>query len=177
MLIWFHGGGWINGAGTDVQPTWLAAEGNVVVTVNYRLGALGYLALLPLDAEFGRQAFVAGVTGLIFALSGAFLSSHYENPRWDAFATVLIGVMLGALALLLVRETKGLLIGESADASLQRSISFLAAGQPGGDGVNGAFATHLAPDQIVVAISTRSRPCAGSSEISRPSVAIPSGSR
>ena len=40
--------------------------------------------------------------------------------------------MLGALALLLVRETKGLLIGESADASLQRSISFLAAGQPGG---------------------------------------------
>ena len=51
MLIWFHGSGWINGAGTDVQPTWLAAEGNVVVTVNYRLGALGYLALLPLDAE------------------------------------------------------------------------------------------------------------------------------
>ena len=51
VLIWFHGGGWINGAGTDVQPTWLAAEGNVVVTVNYRLGALGYLALLPLDAE------------------------------------------------------------------------------------------------------------------------------
>ncbi len=61
--------------------------------------------------------------------------------------------MLGALALLLVRETKGLLIGESADASLQRSISFLAAGQPGVDGVNGAFATHLAPDQIVVAMS------------------------
>ena len=49
---------------------------------------------------------VAGVTGLIFALSGAFLSSHYEDPRWDAFATVLIGVTLGALALLLVRETR-----------------------------------------------------------------------
>jgi para-nitrobenzyl esterase len=51
VLVWFHGGGWVNGAGTDVQPTWLAAQGNVVVTVNYRLGALGYLALLPLDAE------------------------------------------------------------------------------------------------------------------------------
>ena len=56
VLVWFHGGGWVNGAGTDVQPTWLTAEGNVLVTVNYRLGALGYLALPALDAEFGRQA-------------------------------------------------------------------------------------------------------------------------
>jgi para-nitrobenzyl esterase len=51
VLVWFHGGGWVNGAGTDVQPTWLTAEGNVLVTVNYRLGALGYLALPALDAE------------------------------------------------------------------------------------------------------------------------------
>jgi para-nitrobenzyl esterase len=51
VMVWFHGGGWVNGAGTDVQPTWLVAEGNVVVTVNYRLGALGYLALPALDAE------------------------------------------------------------------------------------------------------------------------------
>jgi para-nitrobenzyl esterase len=51
VLVPFHGGGWVNGAGTDVQPTWLAAEGNVVVTVNYRLGALGYLAAPVLDAE------------------------------------------------------------------------------------------------------------------------------
>ncbi len=51
VLVWFHGGGWVNGAGTDVQPAWLTAEGNVVVTVNYRLGALGYLALPALDTE------------------------------------------------------------------------------------------------------------------------------
>jgi para-nitrobenzyl esterase len=51
VLVWFHGGGWVNGASTDVQPSWLTAEGNVVVTVNYRLGALGFLALPALDAE------------------------------------------------------------------------------------------------------------------------------
>ena len=51
VMVWFHGGGWVNGAGTDVQPIWLVGEGNVVVTVNYRLGALGYLALSVLDAE------------------------------------------------------------------------------------------------------------------------------
>ena len=26
VLVWFHGGGWINGAGTDVQPTWLTVK-------------------------------------------------------------------------------------------------------------------------------------------------------
>jgi para-nitrobenzyl esterase len=51
VMVWFHGGGWVNGAGTDVQPTWLTAEGNTLVTVNYRLGALGYLALPAFDAE------------------------------------------------------------------------------------------------------------------------------
>ena len=51
VLVWFHGGGWVNGAGIDVQPAWLVAEGNIVVTVNYRLGALGYLASPALDAE------------------------------------------------------------------------------------------------------------------------------
>ena len=51
VLVWFHGGGWVNGAGTDVQPSWLTEQGNVVVTVNYRLGALGYLALPALDGE------------------------------------------------------------------------------------------------------------------------------
>jgi para-nitrobenzyl esterase len=52
VLVWFHGGGWVNGAGTDVQPARLTERGgNVVVTVNYRLGAMGYLALPGLDAE------------------------------------------------------------------------------------------------------------------------------
>jgi para-nitrobenzyl esterase len=51
VLVWFHGGGWVNGAGTDVMPSRLAAAGNVVVTVNYRLGALGYLSLPSLDKE------------------------------------------------------------------------------------------------------------------------------
>jgi para-nitrobenzyl esterase len=51
VLVWFHGGGWVNGAGTDVMPSRLTAAGNVVVTVNYRLGAEGYLSLPSLDAQ------------------------------------------------------------------------------------------------------------------------------
>ncbi|GAB3062155.1 carboxylesterase family protein [Intrasporangium mesophilum] len=44
VLVWFHGGGNVLGAGRDYDPAQLAAKGIVVVTVNYRLGALGFLA-------------------------------------------------------------------------------------------------------------------------------------
>jgi len=44
VLVWIHGGGFTQGAGRDYDPTKLAADGIVVVTINYRLGALGFLA-------------------------------------------------------------------------------------------------------------------------------------
>jgi para-nitrobenzyl esterase len=51
VIVWFHGGGWINGASTDMQPVQIVSHGNIVVTVDYRLGALGYLSLPGLDTE------------------------------------------------------------------------------------------------------------------------------
>lgn len=51
VLVFFHGGGGINGSATDVRPTRMAAWGdNIVVSVNYRLGVLGGLLLPALDA-------------------------------------------------------------------------------------------------------------------------------
>jgi para-nitrobenzyl esterase len=45
VMVYFHGGGFIHGQGTSVDPTRLVAGGDVVVvTVNYRLGMLGFLA-------------------------------------------------------------------------------------------------------------------------------------
>jgi para-nitrobenzyl esterase len=83
VLVWFHGGGFVNGAGTDVQPQRLTTWGNnIVVTVNYRLGAMGYLALPQLDAEssdgsssgnygmLDQQAALRWVQGNIAAFGG-----------------------------------------------------------------------------------------------------------
>jgi para-nitrobenzyl esterase len=44
VLVWIHGGGFTSGGGRDYDATKLMAEGIVVVTVNYRLGALGFLS-------------------------------------------------------------------------------------------------------------------------------------
>ncbi len=45
VMVWVHGGGFANGSGDLYDARWLATKGDiVVVTLNYRLGALGFLA-------------------------------------------------------------------------------------------------------------------------------------
>ncbi len=58
VLVWIHGGGLTIGNGADVSydGTALARRGAVVVTINYRLGALGYLAHPLLSAESDHGA-------------------------------------------------------------------------------------------------------------------------
>lgn len=51
VMVGFHGGGSVNGAKTDWDPKELAKKGNIVVTINYRLGATGFLALPELNRE------------------------------------------------------------------------------------------------------------------------------
>jgi para-nitrobenzyl esterase len=52
VIFWIYGGGNLEGESTDYDASKLAAQGHtVVVTVNYRLGSLGFLAVPALDAE------------------------------------------------------------------------------------------------------------------------------
>jgi para-nitrobenzyl esterase len=52
VMVWIHGGGLTGGSGELYDPTPLVKGGGViVVTINYRLGALGFLAQSGLDAE------------------------------------------------------------------------------------------------------------------------------
>ncbi len=45
VMVWIHGGGFVNGSSDIYDARWLATRGDiVVVTINYRLGALGFLA-------------------------------------------------------------------------------------------------------------------------------------
>ena len=53
VMVWIHGGALVSGESDDYLPTKLVADGVTVVTINYRLGALGFLAH-PALAEIGR---------------------------------------------------------------------------------------------------------------------------
>jgi para-nitrobenzyl esterase len=51
VMVWIHGGAFVNGGGGRYDARWLASRGDViVVTINYRLGALGFLAHPALGA-------------------------------------------------------------------------------------------------------------------------------
>src|ERR1700737_2681030 len=56
VLVWIHGGGYTQGDGRGFDGTKLAQEGVVVVTINYRLGALGFLAHPALASDPGGPA-------------------------------------------------------------------------------------------------------------------------
>jgi len=52
VMVWFHGGGFMNGSGNAFDGRYVAqTTGAIVITVNYRLGPFGWLALDSLAAE------------------------------------------------------------------------------------------------------------------------------
>jgi para-nitrobenzyl esterase len=59
VMVWFHGGGLLEGSATEpyYQPFALTKAGSVVVTVDYRLGTLGFFApqVLAQEAEMNRE--------------------------------------------------------------------------------------------------------------------------
>jgi para-nitrobenzyl esterase len=52
VMVWIHGGALVTGESNDYDPTALVNDGVIVVTINYRLGALGFLAHPAFAAEF-----------------------------------------------------------------------------------------------------------------------------
>ena len=95
----------------------------------------------------------ASLLGIAVAAAGVFAADRWVNPALDGAASIVIGLILGLTAIVLARETKELLIGERASEEINNSIIDLARRQPGVEDANGAVTVHLAPDQIVAALS------------------------
>ena len=55
VMVWIHGGALVSGESNDYDPTQLVSRGVTVVTINYRLGALGFLAHPALAGANGQS--------------------------------------------------------------------------------------------------------------------------
>jgi cation diffusion facilitator family transporter len=95
----------------------------------------------------------AALAGILIAALGTFAAVQLREPVFDGVASILIGVVLAAIALLLARESKSLLIGEHADSELSESILRVAGAEKSVTRANGVLTMQLAPDQIVAALS------------------------
>ena len=92
----------------------------------------------------------AALVGLVFALAGVGLSWLTGDTVWDGIATVLIGLLLGVIAVILIVETKSLLIGEGAAPQTVDKIVAALVG-PGVDRVIHLRTQYLGPDELLVA--------------------------
>ncbi|UCF89057.1 MAG: cation transporter [bacterium] len=95
----------------------------------------------------------AAILGLIAAFAGIYLSHTTGNPLFDGLASVVIGLILGGTAVWLAYETKGLLIGESANQEVVQGIRILAGSYTQVETVNEVLTLHMGPDFILVNIS------------------------
>jgi len=95
----------------------------------------------------------AAILGLVVAFFGISLSNATGYPAYDAAAAIIIGLILAGTALLLAMETKGLLIGESANKEVVQEIRHLASQCKEIKRVNEVLTMHMGPDFILVNIS------------------------
>ncbi len=95
----------------------------------------------------------AAMLGLLVALIGIGLTQLTGNVYFDGGASVLIGFILIGTAIWLARETKGLLIGESAEPQIVQGIREIVQENTIIESVNEILTMHMGPDFILVTLS------------------------
>jgi cation diffusion facilitator family transporter len=109
---------------------------------------------------------VAALTGLFLALAGIGLAELTGQPVWDGIGTCAIGALLIVVAVLLVVETKSLLLGESA-APVEVSAIATALVGDGVDRVIHLRTMHLGPEELLVGAKIALPPATGLAEVAR----------
>ena len=94
----------------------------------------------------------AALLGLAIAAAGVYLSHRLGMPELDGVASLLIGLLLAGVAVLLVRESRGLLIGEGVRPETARAIRAMAREQPGVHAVGRVLSMYLGPSEVLAVI-------------------------
>ncbi len=156
----------------EPEPAVSPLVGYIVLATAFALeGGSTYTAFREFDAKRRGQSWLQALTstkdaaivivllengsamaGIIIAAIGLFISQITGNPKFDGIASILIGMLLGLVAIFLAREAKGLLIGEAADPELIAGVR-AAITREGIMGVGEIMTLHNAPEQIVVAVN------------------------
>ncbi len=109
----------------------------------------------------------AALLGLLVALAGVGLSQLTGILYFDGIASVIIGLILVGTAVWLAWETKGLLIGESANAPVVEGIREILEACPVIEHVNEVLTMHMGPDYILVNIAVDFRDDVAAGDIER----------
>ena len=100
VIVYVHGGGFVAGSGRKplYQGDRLASHGAVVVSLNYRLGALGFLAHPALTAESANK--VSGNYGLMDQIAALkWIKTNISNFGGDPGRVTLMGQSAGSMSI------------------------------------------------------------------------------
>jgi cation diffusion facilitator family transporter len=124
-------------------------------------GALGYFEAMRKSKD--PPTFIvlfedtAALIGLAIAALGTLAAAQFGVPVIDGVASIGISILLGGTALVLARESKDLLIGEPARPELAAAVLRTACEVDGIERAQVVFSVHLAPQQVVIALSLEFR--------------------
>ena len=122
-----------------------------------RKGHLGYFEAFRLSKDPSTFTVLledsAALLGLLVALAGLISAQLLAQPMLDGVASIGIAGVLAMSAMLLARETKGLLIGEPAHPAVSDAILAIAAGDAGVRCANGVLTVQMGPSQVVATLS------------------------
>lgn len=90
--------------------------------------------------------------GLVIAFAGLFIGHYFENTRYDACASILIGLLHGVIAVILAIESKGLFIGEGAGPEMSDSILKIVLEDESIDKAKKPLTLYFSPRDIFLAI-------------------------
>ena len=93
---------------------------------------------------------VGDMLGLGVAFLGVYLGRLFHNPHYDGIASMIIGLILIVISMLLVRESKSLLMGETVSKAALRKIVSIVEADTAVVKVKKHFSTYLAPEEVLL---------------------------
>ncbi len=97
----------------------------------------------------------AAMLGLLVAFAGVALTEVTGMGVFDGMASIVIGIVLGGTAIWLAYETKGLLIGESANRPVILGIRQLVSASPDVVHIDEVLTMHMGPDFILLNLGVK----------------------
>ena len=94
----------------------------------------------------------AAMAGLVVALSGIVIANATGNSAWDAWGSIVIGVLLAIVAFVLAYETKALLVGEAASRRDRAAVRGSVLGHRNVERVGRMLTMHMGPTEVLVNI-------------------------
>lgn len=96
---------------------------------------------------------VADIAGLTIAFAGVIISHYFNMPLVDGIASILIGVVLTIIAVIMIIESRNLLIGESAGTYVLKELENILNNEDGVSEIQTPLTMQLSPDDILLALN------------------------